>query len=155
VTALVVGVGQSDRGDDAAGLLVAEQVRRAEPDVEVVTVASPTRLLDLWDDRDDVVVVDAIRSGRCAGEVIAVDVTDRPLRAQSGAGGSHGFGVAEAVELSRSLGRLPQRLVVVGVEAETFAQGAGLSPAVAAAVPRATAAVLRALAATGRPARSH
>jgi hydrogenase maturation protease len=45
------------------------------------------------------------------------------------------------VELGRALGRLPNRLVVVGVEAERFDHGAPLSPHVAAAVPVAAARV--------------
>ena len=49
-------------------------------------------------------------------------------------GGTHAFGLAEAVELARALRRLPQRLVLVGVEAVGFDYGAPLSPEVAAAV---------------------
>ena len=47
------------------------------------------------------------------------------------------------VELGRALGRLPDRLVVVGVEAEGFDHGAPLTPQVAAAVPIAAARVCR------------
>ena len=145
MTALVVGVGQPDRCDDAAGLLVAEEVRRRAPRCEVVTVTSPTRLIDVWDGRDDVVVVDAVRTGRDPGEVSVVEVTERPLPARPGAGGSHGFGIAEAVELARSLDRLPRRLVVVGIEAGSFAQGSEMTPAVTAAAAGAVRAVLEAL----------
>lgn len=143
---LVIGVGQPDRGDDAVGLLVADEVRRTGPRCEVVSVSSPTRLVDLWEGRDLVVVVDAVRAGGPAGEVTVLDIGPDPLPARSGAGGSHGFGVAEAVELARSLDRLPRRLVVVGVGAESFTAGAGLSPAVAGAVDAATQEVLGALA---------
>ncbi len=47
---------------------------------------------------------------------------------------THSFGVAEAVELARALGRLPARIVVFGIEGRDFAQGEGLSPDVDAAV---------------------
>ena len=150
MNALVIGVGQHDRGDDAVGLLVAAEVRRTAPAVDVVTVTSPSRLVESWEGRDDVAVVDAIRTGRPAGAVTLVEVGDRPLPARPGAGGSHGFGVAEAVELGRALGRLPRRLVIVGVEAGTFAIGADLTPEVVAAVPAATQAVLRAVAAAAQ-----
>lgn len=146
MSALVIGVGQPHRGDDAVGLAVADQVRRAEPACEVVTVSSPTRLVDLWEGRDDVVVVDALRTAGPAGRVVVVEVGSDPLPARPGAGGSHGFGVAEAVELGRSLDRLPRRLAVVGVTAETFTQGAELTPVVAAAVEPAAQEVLRLLA---------
>jgi hydrogenase maturation protease len=105
-----------------------------------MTVGS-THLLGLA----DVVVVDAVRTGRPTGAVSVVDVATDPLPAHPGAGGSHGFGVAEAVELSRVLGRLPRRLVVVGVEAGTFGQGAALSREVERAVGGALRAVEDAL----------
>jgi hydrogenase maturation protease len=145
MSALVIGVGQADRSDDAVGLLVAAEVRRTATAVDVVTVSSPTRLVDTWEGRNDVVVVDAIRTGRPAGAVTLVEVGNRPLPVHPGAGGSHGFGVAEAIELGRALGRLPRRLVVVGVEAASFALGAEPTPEVVAAVPAAAEAVLRAL----------
>ena len=46
------------------------------------------------------------------------------------------MGVAEAVELARTLGSLPTRAVVIGIEAEAVAMGAGLSAPVRAAVDR-------------------
>jgi len=145
VSALVIGVGQPDRGDHAVGLLVAAEVRRTAPAVDVVTVSSPTRLIDTWGGRDAVAVVDAVRTGRPAGAIALVEVGDRPLPARPGAGGSHGFGVAEAVELGRALGRLPHHLIVVGVEAATVAIGAEPTPEVVAAVPAAAEAVLDAI----------
>jgi hydrogenase maturation protease len=101
--------------------------------------------VDAWDARSDVVVIDAIRSGRDVGEITVVHVGDDPLPAQPGAGGSHGFGVAEAVELSRALGRLPERLVVVGIEAADFTQGAELTPEVGDAIEVATEVVVELL----------
>jgi hydrogenase maturation protease len=51
-------------------------------------------------------------------------------------GSTHDFGIAEAVELARILGRLPRHLVVYLVEGERFDIGARLSPAVNDAVDR-------------------
>lgn len=149
MSALVIGVGQLDRGDDAIGLMVAEEVRRTAPHCEVVTVTSPTRLIDAWEGRDHAVVVDAIRSGRRPGQVSVIEVGAQRLPARPGAGGSHGFGVAEAIELGRTLNRLPDRLVVVGIDASTFAPGAAVTPAVGAALAPAAAAVMRAVSADG------
>jgi hydrogenase maturation protease len=59
-----------------------------------------------------------------------------------GPAGTHGFGLAGAIELARALDRLPPRFVVVGIEAQGFDHGAPLSAPVLAAIPRATDAVL-------------
>ena len=47
---------------------------------------------------------------------------------------THGFGLAEALELARALGQLPRRCIVYAIEGASFETGAPLSPEVAAAV---------------------
>ena len=52
-----------------------------------------------------------------------------------GAGASsHGNGIAEAVALGRALDRLPEQLVVIGIEPGRLDHGDELSPTVAAAL---------------------
>lgn len=133
---IVIGVGNAYRGDDAVGLAVAERVRRAAVrDVFVLECEQePTRLVDAWEDADLAVVVDACASGGAPGAVRRFDVGDGPLPARVFRSSTHSFGVGDAVELARTLGRLPGRLVVYGVEGEEFASGSGLSAAVASAV---------------------
>lgn len=153
---LVIALGSADRGDDAVGGLVARAVAARLPTVAVVDHEDPTALLDLWAGHTPVVVVDAVRSGAPGGTLHQLEAGSAagPLSARSwagsGRGSTHAFGLAEVVELARALGRLPERLVVVGVEAERFDHGAPLSPAVAAAVPDAVERVAEALRTDGR-----
>ncbi len=153
-TVLVVGLGSPDRGDDAVGLHVARTVAAlADPRVEVIEHGDPTDLVELWDDRERVVVVDAVCSGEDAVpgtlRVLETGAGLDPLTdgawGRTGLGGTHAFGLATAVELARALHRLPAYLRVVGVEAAGFEHGAPLSPAVTAAVPGAVMAVLDAI----------
>jgi hydrogenase maturation protease len=150
---LVVGLGQPDRGDDAVGPLVAREVARVLaadglPRVAVVERDEPADLMDTWSGHDRVVVVDAVRSGAAPGTIHVLDAgaSAGPLSpeawAATGRGGTHALGLAAVVELARALGALPDRVVVVGVEAARFEHGAPLSPAVAAAVSPAAAHVL-------------
>jgi hydrogenase maturation protease len=154
--ALVIGLGHVDRGDDAVGAEVARAVAAAGlPEVRVVEHEDPTALLDLWVGHGPVVVVDAVASGGAPGTVHTIETgADGPgmppgAWAATGRGGTHAFGLAAAVELARALHRLPQRLVVVGVEAAGFEYGAPLSAPVAAAVPAAAAQVLAVLEGVG------
>jgi hydrogenase maturation protease len=140
----VVGIGTIDRGDDGIGLLVAERVRAVGASgVTVVPVASPVALLDVFERYDDVVVVDAVRSGAEAGTVTVTTVDESPLPGRTSGAGTHGFGVADAIELARALDRLPARLVVVGIELARVTTGAGVTEAVADAVDQAAHEVLR------------
>ncbi len=143
---LVVGVGSPDRGDDAVGPAVAWSVAAlAAPGIRVVVHEDPTSLVQLWSESDLAIVVDAVMSGRRAGELVIVETGADGERlpqsawAAAGRGGTHGFGVATAVELSRALGRLPRRVVLVGIEVATIALGAPMSQAALDAVPQAVA----------------
>jgi hydrogenase maturation protease len=133
---VVIGVGNAYRGDDAVGLAVAERLRaRVREGVEVVECEQePTRLLDAWQDADVALVVDAAASGAAPGTVHRFDASDAPLPTQVFRSSTHAFGVGDAVELARTLGRLPRRIVVYGIEGASFAAGAPLSAAVESAV---------------------
>lgn len=139
----VIGVGNPDRGDDGVGPAVAARVAaESPPDVGVVvSIADPTRLIDRWSGADVVVVIDAVVDGSEPGTVTVLDAIDEPIPPDAASVSSHGMGLAAAIELGRSLDRLPEHLTVVGVTAETF-EGVGLSEGVDRAVADATEIVL-------------
>ena len=144
--ALVIGLGNPDRGDDAVGVQVARRVAAERLDVHVLELDDPSEALDAWAAADTVVVADAVSSGGNPGDIHVVDAVARTLPAGSwAAGGTHALGLAAVVELGRALGRQPTRLVLIGVEAGRFDHGAPMSDAVAAAVPGAALAMLAAI----------
>lgn len=144
---VVAGIGSEWRGDDGVGPAVVGRVAaRLAPDRRaglrlLGPLGDPLDLLGLWDDAALAVVVDATRSGLAAGTVhqVALDGSDPPAAATTS---SHGIGLAGVLRIARAVGRAPQRTVVIGVEGASFARGAGLTPAVAAAVEPAATAVL-------------
>lgn len=141
---LVVGIGHPDRGDDAVGPLVAEAVRLARPDIDVVALSDPSVLVDVMSERGHVVVVDAAVTGTDVGTVRTFDATAAALPTLSVAvTSSHALSLGDAIELTRATGSLPQRLEVVTVEIGSVALGQPASPAVLAAVADAAASVLR------------
>ena len=88
-----------------------------------------TGLIDVWDEADDeVVVVDAGASGGTPGAIRRFDARAAPLPAHSLRSSSHHFGVADAVELARSLDRLPPALRVYAIEGEDFGAGRSSAP---------------------------
>lgn len=122
---LLIGIGHSFRGDDAIGPLVAQSLAgRVEA---VAHHGEGAALMELWQGRDLVVAVDCMVSGGATGTIRRFEASEAPLPAHLFPKGSHQFGLAEAVEMARLLGRLPRRLVVVGVEGRQFALGSGLS----------------------------
>jgi len=141
---LVIGIGNVYRGDDAAGLAVADRIRvMAPPGIEVLRhEGEPVSLIDTWDGARAVYLVDAVSSGGEPGSIYRFDATAQPLGAQFSRRGTHAFGVAETIELSRALGRLPLQLIGYGIEGRSFGPRAGLSPDAHRAVSIASARLL-------------
>jgi hydrogenase maturation protease len=133
---MVIGVGNRWRGDDAAGLAVAARLRELAPcavDVHELD-GDLSALIDVWADVEDVVVVDAARSGAPPGTVLHFDVPRAELPGDSLCSSSHAFGLVEAVRLGQALSRLPQHLEIYAIGGLDFRLGEGLSPGVADAV---------------------
>ena len=149
---LVLGVGNPMRGDDGVGPEVATRVARLGlPDLEVASETEPLALLDHLRQEpghDVVVVVDATAPGQHPGRVRVLEVAAQPLVRPGRPLGSHGLGVVDAVELARSLGLLPPRLTVIGIEALSDQLGTGLSDPVRERVDDAVRLVLQALTAS-------
>ena len=141
---LVIGVGHPDRGDDAAGRIVAARLKDIDPaGVRVVeTDGEAGKLLDLFDEANHVIIVDAGLSGAKPGTIHRLDAVTASLPRPMFAMSSHAIGLVESIELARALGTLPARCLVIAIEAARFDLGAGLSPAVAGAIERAVEVVL-------------
>ncbi|MDX2381772.1 MAG: hydrogenase maturation protease [Acidimicrobiia bacterium] len=131
---LVIGVGNRWRCDDGVGPRAIDALAaEARDDVELLILdGEPARLVDAWAGRASVVVVDAVRGGASPGTVHRVDALGGDL-AVAASPSTHGAGVAAAVALGRALGRLPERLVVLGTEPACVGDGGDLSAPVAAA----------------------
>jgi hydrogenase maturation protease len=68
------------------------------------------------------------------GTLHRLDASNEQLPGDWFGSSTHHFGVHEAVELARALGQLPERVVLVGIEAANVEPGQQLSPEVEAAV---------------------
>jgi hydrogenase maturation protease len=130
---LVIGVGNRWRRDDAIGPRAIEALAaEGRDDIDLLALdGEPARLVFAWADRPLVVVIDAVRTGAPPGTMHHLDALDRDLIVPPSPS-THGAGVACAVALGRALDRLPDRLMVLGIEPADIDHGDELSPAVAA-----------------------
>jgi hydrogenase maturation protease len=131
---LVVGIGNPDRGDDGIGPAVARRLAGRLPgDVAVVTrTGDILSLIADWAEADALVCVDAAL-GEAPGRIHRLDLATDALPLDVALVSSHGFGLAEAVELARTLGQAPRRMIVYAVEGNCFEGGAAMTPEVAEA----------------------
>jgi hydrogenase maturation protease len=138
---VIIGVGSTMRRDDGLGpaalaqLGQVEEVRRGE--VELVSLdGEPTRLIDAWSGRRRAVIIDAVCADSPPGSIHRLVLGRHRLPPGTRGASSHAAGLAEAVELGAALDRLPDELVVLGMEPGDVSAGERLSPAVAEAMGR-------------------
>ncbi len=145
---VVIGIGQSLRGDDGAG---PEAVRRWQEKfpatasrLRVETAELPgLGLLDLLSGARAAVIVDAVQTEAAAAGTVLRLALDEAAAFASGANSAHGWGAAETLALGRALdpSLAACRIRLVGIVGADFATGAGLSPEVRAALEAAAAAI--------------
>jgi hydrogenase maturation protease len=140
---LLIGVGNEYRSDDGLGILAAREIlRRHLPGVRVVEQSGEgTRLMETWEGYSCVLIVDAICSGKAHGDVHRIDAASMSVPKGFFHYSSHSFGVAEAIEMARELGRLPEVLMLHGVEGNQYEPGVGLTDLVVRSMPELLAAI--------------
>ena len=144
MTIVVIGVGNALRGDDGAGIAVAARVRARKPEGVDVRICrlEPSRLIDALGGAEVAILIDAVATGAAAGSIHRFDASDTPVPSRELRSSTHALGIGESLELARTLGRLPRRTIVFGVEGSEFATGTEMSRAVQAGVGQAAEAVL-------------
>jgi hydrogenase maturation protease len=122
-------VGNEYRQDDGVGIFIVRHpallyfpgARVAESQRE------GAHLMDLWKGAGIVFVFDAVYSRNPAGAIYRLNAMKERVPGDLFRLSTHSLGIAEAVELSRSLNQLPAELILFGIEGKNFGQGQGLS----------------------------
>lgn len=142
-TIKIIGIGQSLRGDDAAGLEAVRlwqeryQADIERPNLQVELAESPgIGLLSLLEGTKTVILVDAVHSNAESGTIHLLS-EDQLESFSNGSGSAHGLGVAETLSLGRKLmpSAMPEELLLIGIEAGDLSLGESLSPDVEMALP--------------------
>ena len=134
---LIIGVGNPFRGDDAAGLLVAQLLKNMGLHSAKIVEHSGegASLMETWRGASVVILIDAVSSASVPGTIHRLEPVRQPLPAQMFQSSTHAFSLPHAIEMARALKELPPHLLVFGIEGLNFQAGAKLSPEVRAALP--------------------
>ncbi|MBN1993549.1 MAG: hydrogenase maturation protease [Anaerolineae bacterium] len=164
---LVLGLGNPILTDDGVGVRVAEAVRAALPPDSPVEVSEASvgglRLMERVVGYDRVILIDAwhhplenqagqhpaTNLGRNAGAIHRLTLDDlRHLSPTQHSASAHDTSLITALAMAERMGlAVPQEFIIYAVEVENIIDfGEEPTPAVAAAVPKVTAAVLEELA---------
>jgi len=142
---LILGLGNPLQGDDGVGCHIAETLQRQmlSDDGEVIDGGTPgIGLLNLFEGRQCVIIIDAAEIGLPAGEYRRFEPHEVVLTGSNQRFSLHRTGVIDALALARELNIALPKIVFFGVQPQSVEWRNGLSPRVQAAVPRVIEAIL-------------
>ncbi len=126
---LVLGIGNIILKDEGVGVRVAEEMQRMSlpPDVEVLDGGiKGLDLLYFIEDREKVIVVDAVKAGAPPGTLFRF--TDKDLRLKGLLRSAHGIDFSDVIAIAAFMGKKPE-IVFLGIEPERSRRQHGtLSP---------------------------
>lgn len=126
---IFVGLGTRDRRDGGVGLWLAEHLAlRGIRSIQLPR--NDAGLLEALDRYSDVVLLDACQSGQPAGHVARIDAAAGPVPTNLFRHMRGSLGSGEIVEAARTMGCLPPKLLLIGIEGQDFSAGNGLTPLV-------------------------
>jgi hydrogenase maturation protease len=138
---LVLGLGNVLLQDDGFGPTLVDHLRQTWPnDDDIDFVDGGTvglGLLSLFAERQAIVILDAFAAGQPPGSVVVLPDLAWDEAGSAPGRSAHEGNASSLLAVAALTGDLPPRLCVIGVEPATIATGVGLSPAVAAAMPKA------------------
>jgi len=131
----VVGVGNVLLRDEGIGCHVAHVLKRVPlPDVEVVDGGTCPDLLQLLEDADKLVIVDAVKGGGVPGQIYRFRPQDITLD-QKRVVSLHDMSLVDSLKL-RQLWHNTADTVIIGVEPKELSWGLELSPELEEKVPQ-------------------
>ena len=142
---VIIGVGQTMRGDDGAGpAAVKAWGERYPPTQKTAQIRTEIEelpglnLLSLLQGSDAAIIVDAVQSNNKPGTLHLVQ-DDTQFLSRDKAQSAHNLGVQETLALARLLlfEDLPKLITIIGIEVENVALGENLSIDVKNVIPKA------------------
>jgi hydrogenase maturation protease len=134
---LILGIGNIILKDEGVGVRVAERMMRMSlpPNVEVLDGGiKGLDLLDFIEDREKVIVVDAVKAGAPPGTLFRF--TDKDLAAKKGViRSAHGIDFSDVVAIAHFTFTNPPEIIFLGIEPESLDASMELSPLMEKNIP--------------------
>ncbi len=135
---LILGLGNVLCSDDGLGVVAVHEILRHYEIPERVRVLDGgtlgLALLSFVQESDDLILVDAVRAQEAPGSLVRLVGSDVPPAVRERLS-VHQIGVSDLLDALRLLGRMPPRLVLLGLVPATLELGMNRSPAVENRLP--------------------
>ena len=136
---VIMGIGNLLLKDEGIGVHAINALKRENElpeNVELIDVGTSTLdALQMFDDLDKLIVIDAVKGGGKPGtiykfkpgEICSVNRVATSL---------HQLGFIEALSIAERLGKVPRDVIIIGIEPKEVSSGLELSPEIEEKIPK-------------------
>ena len=126
---VIIALGNTFRGDDGIGAAVINALKGQLQDCAFIEGQDDSlAIINAWETAELAIIVDAAGPAASPGKVSRLEIDDQPLPHEMASCSSHGLGLAEAIELGRTLNKLPGQIIIYAVEAVSFDMAVNYRP---------------------------
>lgn len=130
ISVLVLGVGNLVMGDDAVGVLAAQQLQqgyRFSDNVEIIDGGTlGLDLLPMLENITHLIMIDAVETGNKVGTCVRLCGNELPIALQTKVS-AHQMGLKDLLAVSELMGHLPKEMVLIGVQPGSIEMEIGLT----------------------------
>lgn len=140
----IIGLGNEYRGDDYIGLAIARKIKNIlgeNSKIEVKEVSDPSRLLNIIEKEDEVIIIDSAKSGAAPGTMWRFEIIPGEELLEH-TFSTHTIPLQKILELLRFSDNAPRKIIIYAVEGKEFGEGKGLTEKVESAVDRVSESIL-------------
>ena len=121
----IIGIGNAMRGDDSAGLAVIDALQQKTPPHVLIAKsrADVGELLSYFETNRIVYLIDACIADQSADTWKRLDALQEKINFERPQTSTHGFSVAQAIDLAKILGKLPSKLIIYAIFASRYSIG--------------------------------
>jgi hydrogenase maturation protease len=134
---LIAGVGSPYRHDDGIGIKIIKILKEQNnPNFTLFDGGTDGfSLIDKLQEHEQAIIIDAVAMNADPGAVRVFSPNEAKLHVQNDALSTHGFGLAEMLNLVEEL-EIKTDIKVIGIQSKDISLGEGLSDVVSSQIPR-------------------
>jgi len=113
----IIGIGNLLNGDDGIGIVLIQKIRKRDlfPNISIFDAGTGgMKVLHLLKDLDRVLIIDAVHMDKKPGEYVFFSPGE--VQSMEDSGGTHGSNLIQVLELSKEMGEIPEKIVIMGIQ---------------------------------------
>jgi len=134
----ILGLGNILLKDEGVGVRVVWELEKKNLPGNIELVDAGTSGLDILsfiENVDKLIIIDAVKTAKTPGTLYRLDFKSLSELSHSQKLSLHQLGILETLQIAKKIGKLPEKIIIIGIEPKEIDWGLELSPEIEKKIP--------------------